>query len=178
MNEPRKVETTGSDQLARHLVVEGLLALLLAVAQLVLLRGLDAGALVLFGLPPLLALAAVIHARGKMARILGALFLALITVGAILSRIPAALPNMGGVDRRLPAEVDRLLTWYACVYLIFLTMIVPACIFGGSLLQRRRGEVPQFSTFTCVLGLLMTGLFVLTLPGLIGALLGLWPWPN
>jgi len=178
MNRSDNRTASGSQHVAWHVVVEGLVALLLAVAQLVLLRGLNPAILLLFGLPPLMAFVAVRHSPRKTTRVVGALFLALIALGAIIAHIPAILPKMGGFDRRLAPAVDRLLTWYACVYLVFVTLIVPTRVFVGSLLQRRCGEQPQFSTFTCVLGLLTTGLMWLVMPVLLGALIGLWPFPG
>jgi len=178
MNESDNTPTPDRQHLAWHVVIEGLIALLLAVIQLVLLRGLNPAVLVLFGFPPLMAFAAVRHSPHKATRAIGASFLALIALGAVIAHIPAVLPKMGGFDRRLPANVDRLLTWYSCVYLLFLTAVVPTHLFIGSLLQRQSDGQLRFAKFTCVLGLLTVGAVWLVMPVVLGAMLGLWPWPK
>ncbi len=164
--------------LTQHGIYKGVMALLVAVVHLVQLRGVSAGMLLLFVAPPLAALLLLHHATAKGARRLAVAFLLLVSVGAVVAPFPAILPKLGGMDPRLPAESNRLLTWYAVVYLLFFLGIGPTWFLVGNLRRHRRGEPVAISRLTCYLGLLTLVLVWSVLPVFLGALLGLWPLPH
>ena len=153
-------------------------ALLVAVLQLILLRGVSGGLVALFLVPPLLALAACQSPAGTIRRRLGTAFLVLVGIGVAVSRLPALLPGLGGVDRGLPRVQDRLLTWYSVVYIVFLIGVVPAVLFTRSLAARRRGEAAPFSRPTCYLGIAAMCILWPAVVPVLGGLLGLWPLPK
>ena len=158
----------------RRLAWAGVKALIMAALNLALLRGVDRGFLILFGLPPCFAAAHTGFSATRGERRVAWAFLVAIGVGAFVSQLPALLPKLGGVDRRLAPEHDRMLTWYAAVYLVFLTGVLPAFLFIRALRKHRVGEPAGFSRFTCYLGLFTVGLMWLGMPGVL-ALLGFWP---
>lgn len=149
-----------------------LIALVVGVVHLILLRGPGIAVFLLFGLPPLVALALFDRSR------LVAAFLALIFAGTLIAPFPKILPAMGGVDRRLPVEADRLLTWYFAVYIFFFLGLIPIVAFVSQLRRHRHNEPALLSRFTCRFGVLT---WLLVLPGVIhlsGGLIGFWraPW--
>ena len=164
--------------MAHHSIYHGVFALLLAIVHLILLQGVSVGALWLFVLPPLVAVAMLRRSTAKGERRLALVFLFLVALGAAVAPFPDILPKLGGVDRRLPAESDRLLTWYLVVYLLFFVGIMPARFLAANLRRHRRGEPAEISRFTCYLGVLTLALMWPVLPVLLGALLGLWPLPR
>jgi hypothetical protein len=158
----------------RHLLIyEGLAALVFAVLQLLWLRGLDIRFILLFGLPPFVAVVALQRGKTAAARRLAAAFLISIGVGVIVAHAPALFPRLQTGFPGLPQVQDRLLSWYTGVYLSFVT-VSPLVIFARDLWVRRRREPVKFSRFTCILGLFTVGLFLLGLPNVLG-LLGFWP---
>jgi len=171
-------QDTAVGGLARHTIYEGVVALLVAVVHLILLRGVSVGLLLLFVVPPLAAFLLLHRTTAKGARRLALAFLLLVALGALVAPFPAILPKLGGVDQRLPPESDRLLTWYAVVYLLFFVGILPTYFLMANLRRHWRGEPAAVSRFTCYLGLLPLALLWPVLPVLLGALLGLWPFPR
>ncbi len=164
--------------LTQHAIYKGVVALLVAVVHLVQLRGISAGVLLLFAAPPLAALLLLHRATTKGVRRLAVAFLLLVSVGAVVAPFPAILPKLGGLDPRLPAESNRLLTWYCVVYVLFFVGICPTWFLVGNLRRHRRGEPAAVSRLTCYLGLLPLVLVWSVLPVFLGALLGLWPLPR
>lgn len=158
----------------RQFAWAGVKALVVAALSLALLRGVDPGFLILFGLPPCFAAVYTGFSATRGERSVAWAFLGLIGIGACVAQFPALLPNMGGVDRRLDPENDRMLTWYAAVYLVFFTGVLPTFLFIRALRKHRAGEPAPFSRFTCYLGLFTAGLLWLGMPGVL-ALLGFWP---
>jgi hypothetical protein len=157
-----------------HFFLEGIIALGVAVFHLIILRGLDVGALLLFGVPPLLAFTFLQSTTAAPRRIALA-FLLLVGVGACIAPLPAIFPKLGGFDPRLPIEANRLLAWYAAVYLLFIFGVVPTWLFVSSLYNHRTGRPAQFSRFTCYIGLFTVALM---LPGIVVVLnkhMGFWP---
>lgn len=157
-----------------HLLLEGLIAVCVALLHLLMLRGIEWRALLLFGLPPLMAFL-FLHSNQIGARRLALGFLLLIAVGACFAPFPGVLPKLGGVDRRLPQEADRLLAWYGAVYLLFALGVVPTWGLISNLRSSRTGMPAMISRFTCYLGLIV---IVFMWPGMVVVLakyLGLWP---
>ncbi len=174
MNQP--VGAVGS--LTRHFIRDGVVALFVAVGRLVLLRGVDARVLLLFIVPPLVAFLILQRATTNGSRRVAMAFLVLVAVGALIEPFPAILPNLGGIDQGLPRGSDRLLTWYAVVYCLFIMGIVPTYFVVANLRCHWRGEPADVSRLTCYLGLLPLVLIWPVLPVMLGALLGLWPFPR
>ena len=159
------------DQLAWH----GILALAIAVGFLVALRGLSPAIILLFGVPP--TIAALMTGAQRVSprtRLVAWTFLAAVGIGAAIAHVPQIFPKLGGVDPQLPRWQDRMLTWYAAVYLFYFQSVVPlhACI--GTLQAYRRGEPTQLSRPTCYLGLFTSGLLTLLFPFIL-PILGFWP---
>ena len=152
------------------------MALLVAVAHLILLRGLDVRIILLFGLPPAFAALSTTRDATKGQRRLAWSFLAAIGIGATISRFPALFPKLGAgwVPHGLPQEYDRLLAWYAAVYVAFVMGVLPVFVFARALCKRRKGEPADLSPFTCYLGLFTMTLVWVAFPGVL-ALLGFWP---
>ncbi len=164
--------------LAHHSIYKGVVALLVAVFHLILLQGVSVGILLLFVTPPLAALLLLHRATAKGVRRLAVAFLLLVSVGAVVVPFPAILPKLGCVDQRLPAESNRLLTWYSVIYLLFFLGVCPTCCLVGNLRRHRREEPAAVSRLTCYLGLMPLVLLWSVLPVFLGALLGFWPLPR
>ena len=146
---------------------------LLAVLQLLLLRGLSIGAMLLFLFPPTAAFLFHAYADRKGSRVVASVFLTLIGIGVTVARVDWLFPEMGGVDARLPREADRILTWYTSVYLLFVFGLLPLFLFIRSLVDHHRKRPAQFSRPTCVLGLIAALLMAPILPVVcIGLLTG------
>jgi len=148
-------------------------AFLLAVARLLLIRGLNAGSLILFLFPPLMALVF----RGsdrRSTRVMAALFLTLIDFGVLIGPIPWLFPGLQPIDRGLSATDNRVLAWYVGMYIFYLFVLLPPLIFGRGLLRRYRRK-GDFSTFTNVLGLVAWVIMGLPICCLSFTRLGLWP---
>jgi hypothetical protein len=162
----------------RHLLHSGVLSLLIATGRLILIQGLSVAVLFLFVAPPLVALLLIHRSQRLGPRLLAHTFLLLLVIGVVVAQFPAVLPKLGGFNRALPIEADRLLSWYSAVYTLFLMGIGPTAYFVSNYLAHRRGEPAELSRLTCVLGLFTMTLVCLVLPRLLGALLGLWPLPG
>ena len=158
-----------------HVLYDGIAVLCVTCSQLVLLRGINLGILLLFVFPPLAAFLLIKRSPVNRVRFFARAFLALIAFGAVVATFPAVLPNLGGVDKRLAAESDRLLAWYAVVYLCFFLCVLPTFFLVGNLRRHWRGQPATLSRFTCYLGLLPMLLLWPALPAIVGARLGLWP---
>jgi hypothetical protein len=163
-----------AEQVLRHMAWRGIVALIIPVYSLILLRGLDPRIILLFGLPPLLAVLSTKACFSQATRRVAWTFLGAIALGALIARHVQLFPNLRGFDPNLPPWQDRVLMWYAGVYIIWLSCVLPVHIFLGSLRASGRGEPAPFSRFTCYLGLMTSGLFWVGMPGLL-ALLGFWP---
>ena len=123
------------------------------VSQLAVIRGFDIRQVLLFGVPVLLALLIASQEAATRGRILARLFLSLIGLGLIIAKVPWIFPKLGGMDRNLPPDSDRALTWYCAVYLLYFAFVLPIHLFTASLQQLKQGKPAQFSAFTCYLGL-------------------------
>jgi hypothetical protein len=128
-------------------------AFVAAAGNLFLLRHLDPRILLLFLLPPGIALL-ITGSRGRSptARVLATAFLVCLAAGIVLSHFPTALPGMRSYPE-LPVTEDRLLTWYTLVYTFFIMVIVPPVGLASQLLRRRRGVPNSFSPITSWAGL-------------------------
>jgi hypothetical protein len=157
-------------QLAHH----GVVALVVAVGSLVLLRGLDLGMILLFGLPPVVAGLFTRPRFSRGTRGVAWSFLGAVGIGAVLAQFPQLLPHLGGFDPRLAPWQDRMLTWYAGVYIVWLVLVLPAKFFLGELNAHKRGEAVHVSPFTCYLGLVTLALGSMGVPAVL-VLLGFWP---
>ena len=145
------------------------------VAQLTAIRGFDFGQLLLFVAPVLFALLFSTSTPVTRGVILARVFLSLIAFGLFIAKLPWLLPNLGGVDPKLPREGDRVLTLYCTTYLLFCTFLIPLHLFTQALHQHQSGMQPQFSRPTCYLGLFTVLLFA---PGMIWVMirfLHIWP---
>jgi len=160
---------------ARHAIVEAIAALLVAVVHLFFLRGVSLGAILLFLVPMGIAFVYWQKSPRPPTRHAALSFFVLIAIGAAIAPFPAFLPNLGGIDRGLPAVSDRLLGWYAGIYLIFAAVVVPINAFIGNLLDQRRGRPTTISPPTCYLGLMAVVLLVPSLPWMLGKFFGFWP---
>ena len=135
------------------------LAYLLAVGTLISLRGLDLDTLFFFLFPPTFAYIHKNLSDRYSTRLMSALFLSLVGAGVTLASKNHLFPNLGGVDKGLSAEHNRILAWYAAVYLLYVFNVLPVVLFGRGLIDHVRRKPTQFSVFTCVLGLI-AALFV------------------
>ena len=138
-----------------------------------MLRGIQPGILCLFLLPVLLALVSRSSER-LSTRVVATGFLTLIDCGHLLAPHPWLFPNLPQIDQNLGQADNRILGWYALMYLLYGFVIFPPFLFGRGILDRRTGRA-EFTLFTNVLGLV--GWFV-TAPGFIWISvdqLGLWP---
>ena len=160
---------------ARHIVHHGLLSLSLAAFSLFTMGGLDWRMFPLFGLPIALAL---IHARVNKSRVAEA-FLVSVGVASLIALLPWLFPRLGlSSTVRTTNHNNRLFTLYVGIYLVWLLVVLPIHLFIGSLQAKGRGKVPQFSPFTCYLGLFTASLFWIGgLSSLVGSLkrVGLLP---
>ena len=127
---------------------------LAAVIRLFIIKGLDPRTLLLFLVPPLIALANKAFSDRLSTRVLGAVFLTLIGFGVALGRVRSLFPNLCGVDPELSATDNRILTWYAIVYVLYLFSVVPLVLFIRGLIDHRRKRKAEFTKFTCILGLI------------------------
>jgi hypothetical protein len=163
-----------ASKMTRSLAHSGLKALAVAVVLLLLLRGLDIRILLLYGLPPLFAVFFTDDGHSWGTRKAAWWFLAAIGVGSALAHWPQVFPRLGGAADDLSPFHDRLLTWYAGVYLVSLLGVLPFWVFIRNLLMHARGEPAFFSRFTCYLGLITSALCWFGLPQVLW-LLGFWP---
>ncbi|MDB6140230.1 MAG: hypothetical protein JWO94_3302 [Verrucomicrobiaceae bacterium] len=162
-------------KIVRQIGNHGVLALVMAVVSLFAVRGFDWNKLLLFGIPTLFAL---VSARRNSSRVAEA-FLISVGVAAIIAAVPRLFPQLGSHGALSPdAYNNRLMTLYLCIYLLWLFVVLPLHLFGGSLRARRRGEPARFSWVTCWLGLFAANLFWLiglaSLPSILASI-GLWP---
>jgi Na+-driven multidrug efflux pump len=155
------------------MAMHGIVALLVAVAALILLRGVDARIVLLFGLPPTLAALYTGARSSRGTRRIAWAFLGAIGLGSLIAPLPQLFPKLGGFAQ-LPPEQNRMLTWYVGVYAVWLAVVLPVHVFVGGLRAHGRGEPALLSEFTCSLGLVAVVLFSLVMPGVL-ALLGFWP---
>jgi hypothetical protein len=174
MNEPEAQKPSRSGGIHVHLLVEGIAALSVAVFHLTLLRGLRLWPLATFVAPPAIAFA-IFHRGGTGPRRIALAFLILVAAGALVAPLPALFPKLGGVDRGLPVEADRLLTWYLAVYLLFITGVVPVWAFVSSIQLHRAGREAQLSSFTCYLGLATVAILFPGMLLIFAKHMGLWP---
>ena len=170
---PHGPETRLEPRRPAYGVAEAVIAVCVAAVNLSLLRGVDLTTLVFFCGPPGIALC-LQRSPERHVRRMATVFLLLVAAGAVVAPFPALFPKLGGVDRRLPVEADRLLTWYGAAYSVCLLGILPTWAFLRSLVRHRRGEPAALSRPTCYVGLFATGLLWLMLPRLFAAL-GFWP---
>ncbi len=163
-----------SSWFSRFFIGMGLKALAVAAVMLFLLKGLDPGAIALFGIPPLLAMSLTRPNRAPNVRCIAWSFLVAIGVGSVVASFPEVFPKLGGVAPELGPQYDRLLTWYGTVYLFWILGVIPFTAFRESLRASREGSPAVLSRTTCRLGLFAIGLLCFGLPGLLN-LLGFWP---
>ena len=123
------------------------------VAHLVILRGLEFRLILLFVLPVIAAVAVAQQDPATRSSRIAKIFLLLTSIGMIVAEVPWLFPQLGGVDPNLPQPIDRALTWYAAVYLIFFFCVCPIHLFTESLACHARGQFAEISVFTCWLGL-------------------------
>jgi hypothetical protein len=161
-------------RLARHLAWHGVGALAVAVAYLVLLRGLELRIIVMFGIPPTCAVLFTAARFPRATRRVAWAFLTAVGIGALVAPFPILFPRLRGFEGQLPPWQDRMLTWYACVYIIWGVIVLPLYGFCGSLRAHRLGQPARLSRPTCYLGIFTVTLFCLALPGLF-VLVGFWP---
>jgi hypothetical protein len=164
-----------SQDIVHQLAWHGVLALAVAVAFLVMLRGLKPGIILLFGVPPIVA--AIITGAERASprtRLVAWIFLAAVGVGSGIAHFPQVFPKLGGVDPQLPRWQDRMLTWYTAVYLFWFQSVIPMHALTASLQAHQRGETPPLSRPTCYLGLFTSGLLTIGFPAVL-TLLGFWP---
>ena len=167
---PRKLV----ESFVRHLSGHGLVALLIAIAALIVLRGFDPRIILLFGFPPTFA---ALHTSAKFSRAtrwVAWAFLGMVGLGSFVAHFPAMFPKLGGVAPQLALWQDRMLTWYVGMYIVWLFGVLPIHLFCGSLRAHRKGRLAPFSRPTCYLGLATTALLWIGFPGVFG-LLGFWP---
>src|SRR6266851_3955007 len=106
-------------RILRHLAGHGIIVLMVAVAFLVLLRGLNVGIILLFVLPPLFAM---LHTRPTFSaatRWVAWAFLGAVGLGSLIAPFPQLFPKLGGVAQQLAPWQDRMLAWYTAVYLLW-----------------------------------------------------------
>lgn len=126
---------------------------LIAVITLFSLRGMEWRILFFFLFPPILAFFYQSRSSRKSTRILCTIFLTLLSAGITLAPIHQLFPHLKGVDPRLSREHDRILSWYGVIYLLYM-IVLPSMLFLRNWLDYYRDMNPQFSRFTCILGLL------------------------
>jgi len=142
---------------------------LIVVGRLFLASGLDSDVLLLFLLPPIMALLAVKTSDRESTRLVGNIFLSLIALGVMIAPFEGVFPELGQqgqVSNDLPAETGRIVSWYLCVYLLWLFNVLPLLLFIRGLRDRRDAREGGFSAFTCYLGLfawLMVGPLMIAL---------------
>ena len=90
------------ERLVRHLAWHGVLALSVAVAYLVLLRGLELRIILLFGLPPTYAAFFTSARFSRGTRRVAWAFLAAVGVGALVAHFPTLFPKLRGFAGQLP----------------------------------------------------------------------------
>jgi len=138
------------------------LVFLLAVGHLFLLHGADPGIILMFLLPPAIAVWTATHPGAtRAARLLAWTFLVLIATGVFLGPQHKILPGMDAWKGQLPITQSRILTWYSGVYLLYLGGILPPFAFLTSLWRHRHGVKAQLSPPTCYLGLFTWSLMML-----------------
>jgi hypothetical protein len=158
----------------RHFTWHGVVAIIIAVVALILLRGLNLGTILLFGFPPAFAALHIGAGFSWPTRLVAWAFLGMIGLGDIVAHVPRLFPRLGGVEPQLALWQDRMLTWYAGVYLIWFFGTLPMHLFGGSLLAHRKGLPAPFSRPTCYLALATMALLWIGFPRAL-AMLGFWP---
>ncbi|HZL91328.1 MAG TPA: hypothetical protein VFB96_23375 [Pirellulaceae bacterium] len=172
MQRPQK---SFAQDILRQLAWHGVLALAIAVAFLIMLRGAKLGIIVLFGLPPTVAaLMTGAERASPRTRLVAWTFLAAVGIGAGIAHFPQVFPKLGGFDPQLPRWQDRMLMWYTVVYLFWIQSVVPLHAFTANLQAHQRGDTAQLSQATCYLGLFTSGLLTIGFPALL-PLLGFWP---
>lgn len=163
-----------AEHMFHHLVDHGIIAMLIAGYYLVELRGVEARQFFLFGIPPLVAVLFTRHGKSVTTRSMAWGFLGMVGVGSLIAPTPALFPNLGSIDRQLGVHHDRMLSWYAGVYVVWLAGILPIGVFRQCLRDHRDGRPTQFSRPTCYLGLMTTALMWIGLPHCL-AVMGFWP---
>jgi hypothetical protein len=169
-----KRRATAVERLFRHLAWHGLFALAVAVGYLVLLRGLEPGIILLFGLPPTFAALFTSARYSPATRRIAWSFLGAVGLGALVAPLPTFFPNLRGFAGQLGPWQDRMLTWYVAVYLIWLAGVLPVYAFVGNLRAHWKGQPARLSRPTCYLGLLAAALLWV---GMTRVLVGLGFWP-
>ncbi len=129
---------------------------LVAVIQLLLIRGLDWRVLWVFAVPPLIAIGHRAFSERTSNRVLATVFLTLVGFGVALGPVRTLFPDLSGVDPELPPTSNRILTWYAIVYMLYVCPVLPLVLFIRALIDHRRKLKAEFSKFTCILGLIAT----------------------
>lgn len=140
------------------------ISLFAIVLQLVAIRGFDFRQVLLFVIPVLMALLISAQSPATRGSRLANLFLSLIGFGLLIAKLPWLFPDLGGLKPNLAPQIDRVLTWYCAVYLLFVSFILPCHLFTDSLHQHQRGNPAQLSRWTCYWGLFTT---LILLPGMI-----------
>jgi hypothetical protein len=133
-------------------------------AQLGLVVGFTRGLLVMFFGPVIVAFAKSLEAKPSTSQVLANVFLSLIGLGLIISKFPAIMPSLGGFDKRIPPESDRVLTWYSAVYLVYFTGVMPVYALTAELANHKQGKMVQISRPTCYLGLVAVAVIC---PGIV-----------
>ena len=158
-----------------HFIAHGLVALMIAVGSLLLARGLNPFIVIVWILPPALAVFWIRSPNTANVRWIATSFLTLIGMGVIVAPIPALFPKLGGVERNLPAWQDRLLTWYVGVYAFYFLSVAPLYAFIRNLRSHRRGEPAVLARPICWLGLVPATLLTAIGPFLLAEMFGFWP---
>jgi hypothetical protein len=121
---------------------------MVAVTHLFLAR-LNFRVIVLFLMPPALALAARRSPRWST-RLTAGIFLFLISIGDLAA---FCLPRLSHMFKELSPHEAGVLGWYALVYLGFVFGVFPPVMFIRPLMDRHYHRKTYFSPFTCWLGL-------------------------
>ncbi len=164
----------------RHLLSDlawhGLLTMVVPVATLVSLVGVDLRILLLWVIPPVMAAIYAQFSNKHSERIAAWTFLALLGLGSLLAHVPSIFPKLGGFAKGYGISLwqDRMLCWYTSLYVIFLFYFLPPWLCIGALLDHRAGRPAICSRFTCWLALTWSTLMLIGLPMIIEGL-GLWP---
>ncbi len=147
---------------------------LLAVAQLLFVRGLDQGTLIVFLLPPSMAMVARAASPRRSTRVFAALFLTAVDLGEVVALFPSWSLRFQH-DSRLSPHANAVLGWYLLMYLLFVFCLFPPFLFGRGLVDKHRGCKDGFSRFTCILGLIAWLIMAPTMFWVVGKNIGFWP---
>ena len=88
------------------------ISLFAIVLQLVVIRGFDIRAMLLFCGPVVVALFLTAREPATRGAVLARVFLSLIGLGLVVAKVPWLFPRLGGMAAGLPPASDRALVWY------------------------------------------------------------------